>query len=163
MSASDGGSDPLTSIAWEALPYPLPLLRPVIWPLVALGQAIKEAGSWQKAILAFLTTYIVTGALNIGQTIIGFVFQLFNPILMTIGLTQRSVTSAFRPVGDAILGFTMTINDAVREVAGVTGPAAPIVTTLLVVAIAYVTFRVLVALAGEVPGGSTVVDLLRLR
>ena len=163
MSASGDDSGTVETIAEAALPWWLRILKPVATTLASVAQRIREAGSCQQAVLTIVATWVASSVLGFGEYLIGFVFRLFTPVLRAIGLTERGVVAAFAPAGAAILGVFRGLTTVVRDVTGVAGPVAPIIATLLVLGLAYVTYRVAIAVLGEFPGGSTLVDLLGLR
>jgi hypothetical protein len=162
MSASDD-SGTVETIAEAALPWWLRILKPVATTLARLAQRIREAGSFQQAVLTIVATWVASSVLGFGEYLIGFVFRLFTPVLRAIGLTERGVVAAFAPAGAAILETFAGLTAAVRDVTGVAGPVAPIIATLLVLGLGYVTYSVAVAALGELPLGSSLVDLLGLR
>lgn len=167
---SDGGSTDSTSdsgptIIVQKIPLPnwLKSLAPVADTLRALGRFIQEKGSFRKAVLAVVTGWVIGGVLQLVGTVIEAVLLLFSPFLRAVGTTQAAVANAFAVPGQAVLDAMMQLNSAIAETVGVAGPVAPLISTTIVMGTLYLSYRLVVSIAGEFPVVSTIVDFLGLR
>lgn len=114
-------------------------------------------------IASVISLYIVNSVLNLGAFAINSVLGVFNAIVGAIRAAQALLTGAFAFVGVDILGIFTSLNAIVAELAASAGPFGPPLIAAFAAVSVYLTYRVAVALLGELPIGSSVVDLLGLR
>jgi len=142
-----------------------PLVIPkALWaPLKEIAALYRRYGSVQKAIFALIATYIVGSILSFGAYVVNSVLSVFDFAVASLVWARLRLVQVFGLVGfniaAALEDVQMAAADAIASL-GLLGPPVAIGFGALSL---YGTYRVLVALAGELPVGSTVVDLLRLR
>ena len=131
--------------------------------LAELVGLVTRYGSLTRAIVAIISLYILNGVLDVVGIVVGSVLFAFDLIVGSLATAQRLLLGALGAVGIDILAALTSLQ---REIAGVVegaGPAGPVIAVAAGAIGLYVLWRVGVALVGELPGGSTLVDLLGLR
>jgi len=128
-----------------------------------LAALISRYGSIPRAIFALISLYLLNGVFSIVNVVAGSVLYVFDLFVGSLGVAQDLLVSAFGAVGVDILGALLGVQQAVSGVVASAGPLGPPLAILAASALLYGLYRLAVALLGEFPGGSTIVDLLRLR
>jgi hypothetical protein len=152
VSASDSGGGDLV-----ALPSAL------LAPLRELAALYQRYGSVPRAIFALISLYILNGLFSIINVVAGSVLFVFDLIVGSLRTAQALLVGAFGAVGVDILGALLGVQQAVSGVVVAAGPLGPPLAVAAASLMLYVLYRLAVALLGELPGGSTLVDLLGLR
>ena len=110
-----------------------------------------------------ISTYIVSVFLGLGDWIVSsvlLVFAWFGGAFNVAGVTLiNSVSVVTTPL--LVVGRDLTL--VIASVVGAAGPLGPPIAGAFAAVLLYVGYRLLIAVAGEFPVGSTIVDLLRLR
>lgn len=114
-------------------------------------------------IVSVISLYIVNAVLNLGAFAVNSVLGVFNAVVGAIRAAQALLTGAFAFVGVDILGIFASLNEIVATIAASAGPFGPPLIAAFAAVSIYGTYRVGVALLGEIPIGSSIVDLLGLR
>lgn len=110
-----------------------------------------------------INLYILGGIFAIFNTIAAGVLGAFDIIVGALVIVRELLVGAFGAVGVDIIGGIVGFQQSLVESLSIFGPAAPIVLTAIAVAVMFLIYRVGVALLGELPIGSSIVDLLGLR
>lgn len=131
--------------------------------LQQVAAAIEKHGSFPRAVFALISAYILDVIFGIFGTIAGAILFAFDVVVGVLGFAQRLLVNGFGIVGIDILGALAGVQRAIAGAIAGSGPLAPVFATLLAVGTLYVLYRLAVALLGELPVGSTIVDLLGLR
>lgn len=131
-----------------------------IQQLVAL---VTEYGSLPRAVFALITLYILNGIFSVIDVVAGSVLFVFDLVVGSVQTAQALLVGAFGAVGVDILGALVGVQQAVSGVVAVAGPLGPPLAVASASLMLYVLYRLTVALLGELPGGSTIVDLLGVR
>ena len=151
MSASDGGGFRVREA--EAV--------------TALVGFIRRYGSIEGGIFALIGFYLLNGILDIVGIVVGSILFAFDLVVESLATAQRLLIGAFGAAGIDILSALVGLQRAIAGVVEGAGPAAPIVAVGFGAIALYLTWllvtRLAVGLIGELPGGSTLVDLLNLR
>lgn len=168
---SDNGPSPAEVIRGVA-----PLL-PVVGTLVTLANVADEltdlanyvnvltdfASDPFGFVFEIISTYIVGTILGLGRYLIRSVLTAFGfvtaPLQAFGALLVSSLYTVLAPVTALVQQLTAIIATTVMAA----GPLGPPIAAMFAAALAYGLYRIIIAVAGEVPVGSTVVDLLRLR
>lgn len=140
-------------------PIPESWLQP-IQQLVAL---YEEYGSLPRAIFGLISLYIVNGVLNIGEYIVSSILLLFDYVTGSLGLVQRQLGVSFATVSAGVLTAIWNVQMSIATIVTPYGPLTPVVMIGLTAIEALIIWRILVALLGELPLGSSITDLLGLR
>ena len=112
---------------------------------------VIESSAFARAVRAIIATTIVGGILSFGRELISIIRLAFDPVIEALALATGALLDAGAPAGAALLGALEGWNRTVATVTGAAGPLAPIISTALIVGIAYLTYRLTVSLAGDVP------------
>lgn len=116
-----------------------------------LVDRVVSSSAFARAVRRILAVSIVGGILAFGRELVGIVALAFDPVVEALELATAALLDAGRPAGAALLGALEGWNQTVATVTGAAGPLAPVISTALIVGIAYLTYRLTVALAGDVP------------
>jgi len=149
---SDGGGGLLIGIpkAWAS-------------PIREIAALYREYGSIPRAMAAIISTYVVESVFGLGSYVVASVLSVFDYATLSLAWVQTQLGGAFAWVGFDILSALRWVQIQLGTAATAAGPLAP----LVAIAIASVTLAVLyragIALLGELPGGSSLVDFLGLR
>ena len=114
-------------------------------------ETVINSSAFARAVRRILAVSIVGGILAFGRELISIVRLAFDPVIEAVELATVALLDAGRPAGAALLGALEGWNQTVATVTGAAGPLAPVISTALIVGIAYLTYRLVVALAGDVP------------
>jgi len=132
----------------------------------AIGQLVglvTEYGSLPRAIYALITLYILNGIFSVIDVITGSVLFVFDLVVGSLQTAQALLVGAFAAVGVDILGALLGVQRAVSGIVTAAGPLGPVIAVASASLMLYGLYRLAVALLGELPGGSTIVDLLGVR
>lgn len=132
-------------------------------PLRELGALYKRYGSVPRAIFALISLYIVNGALSIGSFVVGSVLAVFDFAAGSIRSVQLFLINSFGAVGVNILGIYQSVVNDVASVIQLAGPLGPPIAAIIGGVLIYGAYRLTVAALGELPLGSSLVDLLGVR
>jgi len=132
-------------------------------PLRELGALYKRYGSVPRAIFALISLYLVNGALSIGSFVVGSVLAVFDIAAGSIRSVQLFLINSFGSVGVNILGIYKSIQLQLASVIQGAGPLGPPLAVFVGGLLIYGLYRVTIVALGELPLGSSLVDLLRLR
>lgn len=138
-------------------------LRALRIPLQQLGALYNQYGSVPAAIFGLISLYILNGIIDVVGFVAGAFLAAFDILVGLTVAARRALVGVFGPIGVDLLGVGSELQRVLLDVVARSGPFAPIVAGIVAVVILYGLYRLGVALLGEVPGGSTLVDLLRLR
>ncbi|WP_436931676.1 hypothetical protein [Halosimplex halobium] len=138
---------------------------PTAWlaPLRELVALYREYGSLPRAVFSLIATYLVSSVFGFGSWIVASVLSVFDMVTLALAWVQVQLSSAFAFVGIDILGALRWVQLELAAGAQAAGPLAPLVTIAIGSIALAVTYRALIALVGELPGGSSLVDFLGLR
>jgi hypothetical protein len=128
-----------------------------------VASLIARYGSLPRAIFAIISLYILNGLFSIINVVAGSVLYVFDLIVGSLQTAQALLVGAFGAVGIDILGALVGVQQAVSVVVASAGPLGPPLAVAAASLSLYVLYRLGIAALGELPVGSTVVDLLRLR
>jgi uncharacterized membrane protein len=151
VSGSESGGD--------LIAIPTDLLEPV----GQLAALTKEYGSVPRAIFALISIYILNGIFSIFSVIVGAVLFVFDVFVGALDTARVLLVGGFAAVGVDLLGVLVSIQEQISAVVASAGPAGPPLAVGAASIMIYVGYRLGVALLGELPVGSTIVDLLGLR
>lgn len=157
MSASDGGRGIRIQVE---LPEWLSSLRR---PLEQLRALYERFGSLPGAIFGLISLYLLNGILDVIGVITGSVLFAFDLVVGAFRWVQRALVGAFGAVGIDVLGALTDLQVALAGIVAGAGPAGPFIAVAAVSVSLYLMYRVGVALLGELPVGSSIVDILGLR
>jgi len=150
MSGSDGGN---------IVAIPKALLE----PLKQLAALADRYGSVPRAIVGLISLYIVNGVLSIGSYIIGSFVALNDSVTASIRLAQNLLIGSLGAVGVDILYVGRSIQLQIATAIQGAGPLGPPIAVGIGALILYAMYRVVILALGELPLGSSLVDLLGLR
>jgi hypothetical protein len=132
----------------------------------AIGQLVglvTEYGSLPRAVFALITLYILNGLFAIVDVIAGSVLFGFDLVVGSLQAAQALLVGAFGAVGIDILGALVGVQQAIAGVVASAGPFAPVLAvgsaSLLIYGLYVFGRRLAVGLLGELPGGSTLLEL----
>lgn len=128
--------------------------------LVAL---IREYGSLPRAIFGLISLYLLNGILDVVGIVVGSILFAFDLVVASLATAQGLLIRAFGAVGIDVLGALVGLQRAIGGVVEAAGPAGPPLAVAFGAVSLYVLWRIGIALLGELPGGSSIVDLLGLR
>jgi len=133
-------------------------------PLVSVAETLREFGRDPVGFVAsIISLYIVDSFLNLGGYVVGSFLLVFDYITTPLQSAENLLVAALSLGGQPTLLALQSLTETVSGVVQQAGPAGPILAAVIAGVFIYVSVRVGVALLGEIPGGSTIVDLLRLR
>ncbi len=151
--SSDGSS----RIIKVELPGWLRALKPVVGVLVRFGK--NPVGF----VFSIISLYLSSLFLDLFGLVSGTVLGIFDSFAYVFDLARVFLTGTFGVVGIEILGIVTGIGAALNRALYALGPAAPFVVAIVGSLVIYAAYRGTIALLGEIPGGSSIVDILRLR
>ena len=140
-----------------------PIPRSWVEPIQQLVALVKEYGSLPRAIGAIISLYIVNSVLNFGTYVVESILLLFSYVTGSLAYVQSTLGVNFAAAGTALLAALWSFQIQIATFVSPYGPATPIVMVGLTAIEALVLWRFIVALAGELPLGSSIVDFLGLR
>ena len=149
--------DDETRVIEVALPDWLQALRPVVGTLIAFGR--NPVGF----IITAVATWLVAGALSVGSVLVAGADYAGTLLAAAPQSVQAFLASAFAPVAQTLVGLAGQATASIGAVLATAGPAAPVLVAVFAAVVAVVLYRVGVALLGELPGGSSLVDILDFR
>jgi len=150
MSGSDSGS-------LVAIP------KSLLQPLKQLAALADRYGSVPRAIVAIISLYIVNGVLSIGSYIVGSFVAFNDSVTASFRLAQNVLIGSFGSVGVDVLAVGRSIQLQIASVIQGAGPLGPPIAVGLGAIIVYAVYRIIIVALGELPLGSSLVDLLGLR
>ena len=132
----------------------------VIGELVAL---VRSYGSLPRAIFALISLYLLNGIFEIFGVFVGAVLFVFDVIVGALSTVLSLLLGAFSAVGIDLLGVLLELEATLAGVVASAGPLGPVIAVGGTALILYVTLefgsRLVVGLIGELPGGSTLLEL----
>lgn len=132
-------------------------------PVAELVRLYNRYGSLPRAITAIISSYIISSVFGFGSFIIGSVFAVFDALTLSLRWVQQRVGVQFGMAGYTVLDGVRTVQQTIGGAVESLGPAGPIVAIAFAAIVLALVYRVGVALIGELPVGSSVVDILGLR
>lgn len=157
MPSSDGDR---TIRVQAVLPEWAQALRPLAG---VVGVLVDFAKNPVGFVMSIISLYVVNAIFGLFGIIVGSIQAAFDVFVWAFDGARVMLISAASAVGfdilSAIAGLQMQFADAVSLL----GPAAPIVAVGVGSLGVYATYRLVVVAAGELPLGSSIVDVLRLR
>lgn len=133
-------------------------------PLATVARVLVRFGrNPVRFVATIISLYIVNGFLNLGAFLVNSVLTAFGIVTGAFDFVRVLLVNAFGSLGINILAVYASGQQALADVIATAGPAAPFLATGFTAVVLYVGYRVGVALLGEVPIGSSIVDLLGLR
>lgn len=138
-------------------------LQEVMGPLVQFGRLAKEKGGVVPAIFAIITAYILEGIFGVIGVITGSILYAFEIVVGAIEFARDLLVGAFGVVGVDLIGALIDVQREILTVVEGAGPAAPVIAAGAAVVSVLILYRLAVAALGELPIGSSIVDLLGLR
>lgn len=150
---SDGSNRTITL----ELPGWVQALRPVAATLVQFGK--NPVGF----VFSIISLYISSLFLDLFGLASGVVLGIFDAFAYVFDLSRAFLLGAGGRVGLEIIGLVTWFGASLNRVLYALGPTAPFLVALVGSLVLYGLFRGTIALLGEIPGGSTLVDFLRIR
>lgn len=133
-------------------------------PLASVANVLVRFGTNPVGFVAsIISLYIVNTVVNIGAYAVNVILAAFDIVTGALNVVRGGLSWALGGVGDQIIGAILSGRAQVVDVVGGAGPAGPIIAAVVAAVGLYVLYRLGVALLGEIPIGSTIVDLLGLR
>ncbi|WP_415381469.1 hypothetical protein [Halosimplex sp. TS25] len=132
-------------------------------PLAQLVGLYREYGSIPKAIFGLISTYIVSSVFGFGGYVVSSILAVFDWITLSLAWVQVELGGSFTIVGFRVLNAYRWVQGQLGNAAASAGPLAPVIAIAIGAVIFAVLYRALIALLGELPGGSSIVDFLGLR
>jgi len=114
-------------------------------------------------VAGIISTYVVGTILYFGRFLAGSILAPFRIAADSLGLVTNRAVLGLSAVTNPLFGLIATVQGILITVVQAAGPAGPILIGLAAGAVVYLSVRLLISLAGEVPVGSSLVDFLRLR
>lgn len=121
-SGSDGGL---------SLPSWLTSLKPYTGALSDVGESIQQWGNFRLAVIGIVATWIVNGFLDLWGYVVGAVFLAFDPVIGAFGLAEGGLETALGGIASPIYSALGSLTITVGEIVGASGPAAPLVGSLI--------------------------------
>lgn len=142
-----------------------PVLLPGEWlaPIKELVALYEKYGSVPRAIFGLISLYIADSVLSLGSFAVGVVLSVWDFVTRSIDSARLLLVGLFGGVGGTLLGVAELVVDEVAVAVASLGPFGPPLAVATGALTLYATYRLLIALLGELPGGSSVVDLLGVR
>jgi len=137
-----------------------PSTTEAIGQLVAL---VREYGSLPRAIFGLISLYILGGILTGVRIVTGSILYVFDLVVGALQVAQSLLIGAFAAVGLDVLGLLGDLGGELGRVVAEAGPLGPPIAVGAAAVGLFAMYRVGVALVGELPLGSSIVDILRLR
>jgi hypothetical protein len=173
VSADDGETiqtDPDGSriiVVQNALPDWVYSLR----PLTSVAGALAGAAGFLVAfaqdpvgfIVMVIRSFIIGSVLQAGAYVTNAILGGFAIIVGGLRYVQRTLVGAFGAAGVDILGVLFGLQEALAGIVAGAGPAGPVIAVLGVAVSLFVLYRLALAGLEFVPGGSSLLTLLRLR
>lgn len=151
-STSDGGEFSVRGNVIEmSLPSWLEILRP-------FAAAVQQYGSWPRAIVAVIVTFIVGTFLQAGAIVIGGVQTAFRWIQTIPVIIATNIVDLGEPVSGAATGLVADFTAFLSDLAASGGPAAPIIIVLAIVAVLVIVGRAVIVLLASLPVIGAVFD-----
>lgn len=150
--ANDGSGDVLPS--W------LTSLKPYTGALKDIGGSIQQWGNFRLAVIGIVATWVVDGFLNIWEVVVGAVFLAFDPIVGALGLAEGGLETALSGMASPIYSSLNDLTVAVGELVGASGPAAPLVGSVIFAVVLVSTYYFAKFVIGAIPVVDTVNQFL---
>jgi len=131
--------------------------------LAQLVALIRRYGSLPEAVFGLISLYILQGIFDVVSIVVGSILYVFDLVVGSIDAARLLLLEAFGAVGADVLGTLVAFQREIATVIESAGPAGPPIAVGATAVLLYVGYRVAVALLGEIPGGSSLVDILGLR
>ncbi|MBO4248376.1 hypothetical protein IL252_11180 [Halomicrobium sp. IBSBa] len=128
-----------------------------------LGTLFRFLRNPVRFVFSIISFYVLNGILNIVSTVTSAVLGAFDYLVASLTFAQRALGQAFGVAGLNVLSARAALNQIVVTLAASAGPAAPILVIGAGAVTLFLIYRVGIALLGELPVGSSVIDLLGLR
>lgn len=128
--------------------------------LTSIQSAIEDWGSFRLAVLGIVATAIVNGVLEIGGVIVGAVFLAFDPVIQALDLSREALVAPLRSIGSGIYGLLIDAQVFAAELAGVAGPASPIIGSIILVGVLLGVYYGLKLVLGAIPIVDTINQFL---
>lgn len=138
-------------------------LGPVADELRQFGALVKQKGGIAPAIFFLISWYILGGIRSLLQVIVGSILSVFDLFVGALMVARLTLVGAFGGVGQEILGAYVTVQTVFAGLLAGAGPFAPVIAVGVAAVSLYVVIRVATVALGELPIGSSIVDLLGLR
>lgn len=133
-------------------------------PLAKVAGVLVRFGTNPVGFVAsIISIYVVNTVLNLGAFGVNVVLAGGDILVGIFDFARVVLIWAFGGVGRDILAGVLIVREAVADVVGSAGPAGPIIAAVVVSVGLYGLYRLAVAGLGELPLGSSIVDLLGLR
>lgn len=132
-------------------------------PAAAIATLVAFATDPVGFIVEVVAAFVVATLLELGAIVVGVVDTFATTLAAIPRVARLALSGAFGAAGDVFIGTVASAYASLLGVVSVAGPAAPLVVVGLLAGTVALTYRVGVALVGELPGGSSLVDILGLR
>ncbi|MFC6757887.1 MULTISPECIES: hypothetical protein [Haloarcula] len=133
-------------------------------PLVRFVDTLTEfARNPRRFIFGFISTYLVATALGFGEYLVSSILLVFDTVAGYFRGSAILLVTSLQTVTTPILGAGRVFTNAVATTVMAAGPLGPPIGAALTALLLYATYRLLIAVIGELPLGSSLVDLLGLR
>jgi len=132
-------------------------------PIAQLAALYNEYGSLPRAFTAIISSYIVSSVFGLGSYVVDSVLSVFDVITFSLGYVQRQIGRQAGFLGINVLGILRGVQRQIGAVIESLGPAGPPVAITVFALILFAVYRIGVALLGELPVGSSLIDTLGLR
>jgi len=124
---------------------------------------IRFAQTPFKFVFSIISAYIVATVIGFGQYIVGSVLLVFDTVAGYFRSAAILLVASLQIATDPVLVAGRLITIQIARVVVAAGPLGPPIAAALTALLLYGTYRLLIAVAGEFPVGSTLVDFLGLR
>lgn len=114
-------------------------------------------------IFGFISTYLVATALGFGSYIVGSILTVFDTLAGFFGGTATLLVSSLQTVTTPVLLAGQRLTLIIASVVQSAGPLGPPIAAAVTAALLILAYRLIIAVAGEFPVASTIVDFLGLR
>ena len=133
-------------------------------PLASVAKVLARFGRDPFGFVAtIISLYIVDSILNLGAFAVNSVLAAFGFVVGFFDSIRVTLVTTFGRVGIDLLEVYVAGQQTVADIVSRAGAAAPFLAVGFAAVALYVGYRVAVALLGELPVGSSIVDLLGLR
>lgn len=145
------------------IPLPKELQALAALSSTAITALVMFAENPREFIFRFVSEFVVSSVFGLFGIIVEWIQAAFDLVVLAVDGARSLAIGAFAAVGVDILGALVAVQQQLAAAVATLGPAAPLVAVAAGSVAIYVVARLGIGLLGELPLGSTIVDLLRLR
>lgn len=114
-------------------------------------------------IFGFISTYLVATALGFGNFIVGSILSVFDIVARSLQLAATYLVGSLQVVTTPVLAIGQRLTLIIASVVQSAGPLGPPIAAAITAVLLILAYRLVIAVAGEFPVASTIVDFLGLR